>query len=139
MKTEIEVNGKIVEVDLENMSEEEMEDYNINITNKKDNRYAKSRTIGKIKAVIPILSLMAFLLCGFLIEGGWRWSWSLLFITPVVESLLALKNKGLRRASAVVLSLLIIGGTIFIGCFFGVWRWCWVLFFLVPVVHIILD
>jgi len=139
MKTKIEVDGKTIEVDLEKMSEEELKNYDINITNKKEESNKKRVAIRKIRGIIPLVVLMAFFLCGFLIEGGFRWSWSLFFLIPILESLLSVRNRNIRRIASGILTILIIGGTIFLGSFFHIWTWCWVFFFLVPIVYIILE
>ena len=139
MKTTIEVNGREVEVDLENLTEEELKEYNIKV-NEGEEGYIrpKRKAVKKIRQIIPILCVMAFFLCGFLLNG-WVWSWSILLLIPVFEVLLSFEKKSVRRAIASGLSLIVIAGTIVIGTVFHQWHWCWVLFFLIPVIHILAE
>ena len=78
MKTTIEVNGEVIEIDLDNLTEEEAKKFNINFDIPKEEDLKGSGwviTTHKIKSkflrILFFLSLMAFFLCGFLIEDGW--------------------------------------------------------------------
>ena len=140
MKTTIEVNGEQIEVDLDNLSEEELKAYNIKVNNGEEGFIRpKRRALRKIRGILPLICIMAFFLCGFLIPGGWCWSWSILLLIPLFETLLSFDSKPVRRIIATIATLIIIAGTIFIGSYFGVWSWCWVFFLLIPIVHILAE
>lgn len=132
MKTVIDDNGTKIEIEVDS---EENEDKCTFTFNKKINNKIST----KIRKILPILSLMAFFLCGFLIDNGWTWSWALLLISPFIESFLKLKNKSIKKAIASLLDMIIITLVIFLGFYFHIWSWCWVLFFLIPIAHIILE
>ena len=106
MKTTIEVNGEVIEIDLENLSEDEAKKYNINFNiPKKEEKKGSGWVItthklkSKFLRILFLLSLMAFFLCGFLIDGGWSWSWALFFVTPVVSGFLDLFKKTKKQMS----------------------------------------
>lgn len=148
MKTFIEVDGQKVEIDLENLSKEEAEKYNIhintddytdNVENHSFHFSFKDRSIKKkITSVIFLISLMAFFLCGFLLHG-WGWSWTLLLINPVLNILLNLSNKPFKKAIESLVTLVVIGIMLYIGIVHGGWYWCWVLIFIIPIFNIILE
>lgn len=135
MKTVIDDNGTKIEIEVDSEEIEENEDKCTFTFNKKTNNKIST----KIRKILPILSLMAFFLCGFLIDNGWTWSWTLLLISPFIESFLKLKNKSIKKAIASLLDMIIIILVIFLGCYFHIWSWCWVFFFLIPIAHIILE
>lgn len=135
MKTVIDDNGTKIEIEVDSEEIEENEDKCTFTFNKKTNNKIST----KIRKILPILSLMAFFLCGFLIDNGWTWSWALLLISPFIESFLKLKNKSIKKAIASLLDMIIIVLVIFLGCYFHIWSWCWVFFFLIPIAHIILE
>ena len=135
MKTVIDDNGTKIEIEVDSEEIEENEDKCTFTFNKKTNNKIST----KIRKILPILSLMAFFLCGFLIDNGWTWSWALLLISPFIESFLKLKNKSIKKAIASLLDMIIIILVIFLGCYFHIWSWCWVFFFLIPIAHIILE
>ena len=147
MKTKIEVNGEVIELDLENLSEEEAKKYNINFNIP---NYESSYETGwvikthKLKSkflrILFLLSLMAFFLCGFLIDGGWSWSWALLLVTPFVSSICDIFRKPKKQAFRAIMSFLVVCA--FFACGFlidGAWKWCWVLFFLIPIFNISVE
>lgn len=135
MKTVIDDNGTKIEIEVDSEEIEENEDKCTFTFNKKTNNKIST----KIRKILPIVSLMAFFLCGFLIDNGWTWSWTLLLISPFIESFLKLKNKSIKKAIASLLDMVIIALVIFLGCYFHIWSWCWVFFFLIPIAHIILE
>lgn len=147
MKTTIEVNGEVISVDLENLTEEEAKKYNINFniplreTNKSSGWVITTNKIrSKFLRVLFFLSLMAFFLCGFLIEGGWSWSWAILFVTPFMSAFIDMFKKPKKQIFKTIMSLLVISG--FFACGFlieGAWKWCWVLFFLIPIFNITVE
>ena len=104
MKTKIEVNGEVIEIDLENLSEEEAKKFNINfnIPNKESEAtngwvIATHKIRSKFLRILFLLSLMAFFLCGFLIEDGWSWSWMLLLATPIMSSIIDVFKKPKKK------------------------------------------
>lgn len=135
MKTIIDDNGTKIEIEVDSEEIEENEDKCTFTFNKKSN----NKISAKIRKILPIVSLMAFFLCGFLIDNGWTWSWSLLLISPFIESFLKLKNKSIKKAMASLLDMIIITLVIILGFYFHIWSWCWVFFFLIPIAHIILE
>ena len=140
MKTTVEINGEQVEVDLDSLTEEELKKYNIRY-NKGAQTFTrpKRKALRKIKSIIPLICLMAFFLCGFFTTKGWHWSWTILLLIPVLESVLAFENKSTRRIIASTASLFIIFGIFFCGFYFSVWSWIWVFFFLIPIIHILAE
>lgn len=135
MKTIIDDNGTKIEIEVDSEEIEENENKCTFTFNKKSNNKIST----KIRKILPIVSLMAFFLCGFLIDNGWTWSWALLLISPFIESFLKLKNKSIKKAIASLLDMIIIALVIILGFYFHIWSWCWVFFFLIPIVHIILE
>ena len=144
MKTKIEVNGKEIDVDLENLKEDELGDYNIHINDDITHhiyKYSpyKKKVLRKVKSVLSIICFMAFLLCGLLIDKGFRWSWALLLLIPVINFLYSLRNKSARRIIASILIVMILGSIFTFGFVFSLWSWIWVFFFLIPIVLIITE
>lgn len=136
MKTEVEINGEKVEIEVENLTEEQADDMHIHIFGKQK---TKKQTLNKIKRILPILAFMAFFLVGFLVDNGWKWSWTILVGSFFIEYLLKIKNNNSKRVICDIVTMLIICVTIFVGFYFHIWSWCWVFFLLIPVVRIIME
>ena len=147
MKTTIEVNGEMYEVDLDNLTEEEAKKYNININTEKKEPKGSSGwiiTSYKIKSkflrILFLLSLMAFFLCGFLLDDGWSWSWSLLLVTPIMSSIIDLFRKPAKHAFKTIMTLLVVAAFFLCGFLIeGGWAWSWVLFLLIPIWSIVVE
>ena len=98
MKTTIEVDGKEVEVELENLSKEEQEKYGINVSSEepKTTKVIKRRkSVSKLLRILPFLVLIAFFLCGFLLEG-WVWCWSFFLLIPFAHIVTGLFEKSAK-------------------------------------------
>ena len=130
MKTKVIIDGEEIEMDLD---EDEINEQKV------ISKDPKRKAVKKIKAIIPLACVMGFLLCGFLIPGGWAWSWSILILIPFLESVLAVEKQQTRRIVASIASLLVVGAVFFFGFYFHQWRWIWVLFFLIPIIHILAE
>lgn len=146
MKTTIEVNGQEVEVDLENMSQQDQKQYNIYVNDDKKERKSVKKLLrinrhwNKFMRVLPILCLIAFFLCGFLIEGGWTWSWAFILVTPFAHMFISLIDKKLKTIISVLFSCMCLAAMLLIGFLVpGGWRWSWVLLLLIPVFEILVE
>ena len=83
----------------------------------------------KIIAATPMITLIAYLLIGFL-AGAWHPGWIVFFAIPIMPMILNPKGIfGLYPLLVVVVYLVL-------GCCFGLWHPWWILFLTIPVVEI---
>lgn len=98
-----------------------------------------NRHWNKFMRILPIVSVMAFLLCGFL-ANGWVWSWTFLLVTPFAHMFVSLLDKKLKTIMYVLFSMMVLAGIVLIGVFVPHgWTWSWVLAFLIPIFGILVE
>lgn len=98
-----------------------------------------NRHWNKFMRILPIASVMAFLLCGFLLHG-WAWSWTLLLVTPFAHMFVSLLDKKLKTIMYVLFSLIVLTAIVLIGVFVpNGFTWSWVLAFLIPIFGILVE
>ena len=98
-----------------------------------------NRHWNKFMRILPILSVMAFLLCGFL-ASGWVWSWTFLLVTPFAHMFVSLLDKKLKTIMYVLFSMMVLAAIVLIGIFVPHgWTWSWVLAFLIPIFGILVE
>ena len=86
---------------------------------------------------IVMLSIIAFLCCGFLYPNGWNWSWLCFFAIPVLCSLeSAIRQKDPSHFAYPVFIAFIF---CFLGVFYALWHPAWVGFVTIPLYYIGCD
>jgi len=86
---------------------------------------------------IVMLSIIAFLCCGFLYPNGWNWSWLCFFAIPVLCSLeSAIRHKDPSHFAYPVFIAFIF---CFLGVFYALWHPAWVGFVTIPLYYIGCD
>lgn len=113
-----------------------IEGKNIEVKVKKGNK--RNRFAKKVSSVMPLLSLVAFLVLGFCFDL-WHPGWVVFLAIPVSEILISVFNKrgkGLWVSLAMLVSIIIY---LFLGIAYHAWHPGWLVFFLVPIVSIIAE
>ena len=91
----------------------------------------------KFAVPIVMLSIIAFLCCGFLYPNGWNWSWLCFFAIPVLCSLeSAIRKKDPSHFAYPVFIAFIF---CFLGVFYALWHPAWVAFVTIPLYYIACD
>ena len=86
---------------------------------------------------IVMLSIIAFLCCGFLYPNGWTWRWLCFFAIPVLCSLeSAIRHKDPSHFAYPVFIAFIF---CFLGVFYALWHPAWVGFVTIPLYYIGCD
>lgn len=78
----------------------------------------------------PLLAVAAFLLVGFLCEGGWGVSWLVFFTVPLYYSLIDAFAK--RNAHIFAYPVLVTGLYLAAGLLYGRWHPEWIIFLTIP-------
>ena len=84
-------------------------------------------------SITPLLVVIAYLLCGFLLPNGWSHYWVLFFLIPIVPTLIKAIDK--RRFCVFAYPVLVVGVYLTLGMFFGLWHPMWILFITIPVYY----
>lgn len=102
-------------------------------------RLKEKRVNVVITSIIALLSVITYLLLGFLLEGGkgWTCAWPLFLLIPVVSSIVGLFYY--KRLAAFAYPPLIVAVYCTIGMIWGIWHPTWVMFITIPVYYIIAD
>lgn len=142
MKTTIEVNGKETEVELDQLSKEEQEQYGIHMSDDEP-KVKKSHTWNlhntKVMRVLPFFVLIAFFLCGFLLDG-WRWCWSFFLLIPLSHMLVGLFSKRIKTVAYIIFSLCVFAAIFLCGFLIeGGWHWSWCFIFAIPAFGILVE
>jgi len=98
----------------------------------------KSKIVKKIEALLPLISVIVFLVLGFC-KGLWHPGWVVFLLIPIGEILLNMVNK---KGKALIMSITIVICTaifLVLGLVYGWWHPGWLVFLLIPVVSIIVD
>jgi transcriptional regulator with XRE-family HTH domain len=88
--------------------------------------------------LITMLTVIAYLLCGFLISDsyyGWGCSWIVFFLIPLVPSFIEAVFK--RKFCAFAFPILVTAVYLLLGMVWGLWNPYWVLFLTIPVYYIL--
>ena len=108
-----------------------------------DKQYTKEELqnwhVNHNKFAVPIvmLSIIAFLWCGFFLPNGWNWSWLSFFAIPILCSLeSAIRRKDPSHFAYPVFVAFIFS---FLGVFYSLWHPAWVAFVTVPLYYIGCD
>lgn len=91
--------------------------------------------ISVLRGVSLLACLVAFLLVGFLVEGGWSWGWTLIFAFDIIPSLVSAIMK--RRFCSFNIALTICLAYFLPGMLLGAWHPNWVLFLIIPLYYIV--
>lgn len=83
--------------------------------------------------VSVLLSVLAFLLVGFLLEQGWHWGWAILLFIPEAASLYEAITK--KEPERFLLPVLITQVYCPLGIMLGLWHPWWVLYLLCPLYY----
>lgn len=125
-------NGESVHVGLNGIQVDGIDDKHIFQRGKKDSKKEKL-----FHALFPLCVIIAYLILGFTFEQGWALGWLLLFVIPIVESMIsAIKTK---NPSAFAYPVLVAGIYLTIGMLERVWHPTWIMFLTIPVYYIISD
>ncbi|MGN0528538.1 MAG: helix-turn-helix domain-containing protein [Eubacterium sp.] len=90
-----------------------------------------------LHAVIPLLSVLVYLILGFTTEKGWSAGWLIFLLIPVAETFLnAVKSKDPSYFAYPVVTAVLFVGT---GILFGVWHPTWILFVTIPIYYAVCD
>lgn len=83
------------------------------------------------------LTVIAYILLGTFVKGGWADYWPLFILFPVLPSIYtAIKEK---KFAAFLYPLAVTGAYCFVGMFTGMWHPFWFLFLTIPVYYMIAD
>lgn len=112
------------------------EDGNVEVKTKRV--FKRTKFARKISAVMPLLSLVAFLVLGFCFKL-WHPGWVVFLSIPLSEIFIDIFNK---RGKALWSSIALLVSSIvyvFLGFAFHAWHPGWLVFFLVPIVAILAE
>ena len=87
----------------------------------------------KLSLPWPVLTLIAFLLIGFFVPGGWYWSWLCFLTIPLYYSVVsAVKRRDPTRFCYPVLTAIVFFA---FGIIMGVWHPTWIIFLTIPIYY----
>lgn len=102
-----------------------------------DHIFKRGKKENLFHALIPICVITAYLIIGFTFEKGWALGWLLIFIIPIVESLItAIKTK---RSDAFAYPVLVAAIYLTVGMLEQIWHPTWLMFLTIPIYYIISD
>lgn len=133
-KVKINVNGIEEEIDFEDLKDCE----GINIVKEiidKEPVIKKTRIKKKICEITPFVSLIAFLLLGYL-KNLWHPGWLVFLAIPLVPLILSLFDHNKKKITA-VFTVFVVVVYLSIGLIFHLWHPTWIMFLLIPIVDII--
>lgn len=99
-----------------------------------DDKYFDKRH-NVLHAVLCAGVLIAYLIIGFTLERGWAVGWLIIFIIPILDSLI----KAVKLKSPVVFAypVLVIGTYLSVGMLQGIWHPTWIMFLTIPIYYAI--
>lgn len=97
----------------------------------------KDPLIGIVNAVTLFTSIIAFVLVGLLVDGGWGWSWTILMLIPLVPSLMSAIRK--RDANHFAYPILVTAVYCLLGILGGYWHPYWVMFLTIPLYYALVN
>ncbi|MCM1286314.1 MAG: helix-turn-helix transcriptional regulator [Acetobacter sp.] len=93
------------------------------------------KAFSMIEALVPILSIIAFLAVGFALENGWKYSWLIFLLIPIIESFIeAVKHRDPNRFAYPVF---VAGVYLTYGMCMSVWHPTWIIFLTIPIYYIV--
>lgn len=101
-----------------------------------DDYHKRSKFLRVVDTLCPLLSILAFLLWGFL-ANRWGTAWMVFLLIPICTSLAraVIKGKPNRFAYPVYVTLIFL----MLGMYFSLWHPSWVVFITIPAYYIIAD
>jgi len=102
-----------------------------------DESYVGKRKPNPLHALLPIGVIIAYLIIGFTFERGWALGWLLVFIIPIVESIITAART--KKPSLFAYPILVTAIYLTIGMFIGLWHPTWILFLTIPIYYVIAD
>lgn len=102
-----------------------------------DEKHIYKRNPSWAHAILPICSIIAYLIIGFSFEKGWAVGWLILFTIPIVESFIAAVKT--KNPSAFAYPVLVVTSYILIGMLWHIWHPTWIVFLTIPLYYIIAD
>ena len=98
----------------------------------------KSAVAGSVVGLVALLSVVAFLLTGFL-TGVWSPTWLVFLAIPLTSILTDIftKGKGIVSVLTGIVALLSVIAFLIIGFMWDLWHPGWVVFFAIPISQII--
>lgn len=95
------------------------------------------RSPSLVHAILPLCSIIAYLIIGFSFEKGWAVGWIILFASPIIE--LFIKAVKTKNPSAFAYPLLTISAYILVGMLCHIWHPTWIVFLTIPLYYIIAN
>lgn len=88
-----------------------------------------------LNASVPLLTVIAYLVMGFVFPWGWRIGWLVFFLIPIIPSFVSAVRR--RKASRFSYPVLVAGVYLLLGMWRGMWHPWWILFLTIPLYYII--
>jgi transcriptional regulator with XRE-family HTH domain len=87
--------------------------------------------------ILPMLTIIAYLVMGFTIPDGYGWTrgWLVFFLIPILLTLVTAVRK--RKPSYFAYPVLVAGIYLFVGMVYGFWHPHWIIFLTIPIYYII--
>lgn len=102
-----------------------------------DENYVGKRKPNPLHALLPLGVIIAYLIIGFTFDRGWALGWLLVFIIPIVESIItAVRTK---KPSLFAYPILVTAIYLTIGMFMEIWHPTWILFLTIPIYYVVAD
>ncbi len=131
-------NGDNVYTDPENIQiHNEKGETEIEIGDKKINGVERHHAPHWFNAMLPVLTVIAYLIMGFSIpdNAGWTRGWLVFFLIPVVPSFFAAVRK--RKPGHFAYPIFAAGLYLFSGMVYDLWHPEWIIFLTIPIYYII--
>lgn len=105
----------------------------------------KRKILNKIRGVVPLLCLAAFLSVGFFVSDSWRYAWMIFLIIPLVEIIISAIQS--ERKKKIILFTILFAVLTYVGLSLYlstlgvtyVWLKLLVIFIIIPIVSIIIE
>lgn len=105
----------------------------------------KRKILNKIRGVVPLLCLAAFLAVGFFVSDSWRYAWMIFLIIPLVEIIISAIQS--ERKKKIILFTILFAVLTYVGLSLYlstlgvtyVWLKLLVIFIIIPIVSIIIE
>lgn len=96
-------------------------------------RYKGHEAVNWISACVPMATVIAYLVMGFVFDWGWRIGWLVFLLVPLIPSLFSAIRR--RKPSRFAYPVLVAGVYLFLGLWFGWWHPWWILFLTIPLYY----
>lgn len=97
----------------------------------------QNKTNPLLRALLPIVITILYLLVGFTVDGGWAIGWIMFLFIPIIESLISAIE--CRDASKFAYPVLLTAIFVFVGMMWGAWHPTWVVYITIPAYYAICD